>query len=69
MSYCIEKETATVIYKFNDGEEKRFVVEKENLPVDVAEEKVKKSSGIETNFSQSFDGDNPGSYAFTINAP
>lgn len=69
MEYCENKNSATIIYKFKDTEEKRFIVKEQNLPVKVSSEKIKKSSGVKSSFEASFEGDAPGSYAFTINAP
>ncbi|MEM9927181.1 MAG: hypothetical protein AAF915_26135 [Cyanobacteria bacterium P01_D01_bin.50] len=69
MTYCTGKDLATIKYKFGEGEDKVLVVEKENLPVQVAKEQIKKSSGIRTNFFERFEGREPGSYSFTVNAP
>ncbi|MEM7712027.1 MAG: hypothetical protein AAF349_00285 [Cyanobacteria bacterium P01_A01_bin.68] len=67
--FCSDKNSATVIYSFNNSEEERFFVDEPDLPIEVVEEKIKKSSGLESTFDQSFDGSNPGSYVFTINCP
>lgn len=70
MTYCENKSSATVLYKFKEKEEKRFVVEEENLPVDVAIEKIKKDTGLISEYSFSFDGEvEGGSYTFTVEAP
>lgn len=69
MNYCEDKDTATVIYSFNKGEEKRYTAEKENLPLTVTKETVKITSGAKSSSRFDFDGNNPGSYSFTIVAP
>lgn len=69
MTYCADKDKATVIYKFNDSEEKRYIAEEEYLPLGVKEEKTRLNTGVKSYSEHYFDGDNPGSYAFTIEAP
>lgn len=69
MDYCEGKDTATVIYSFNKGEEKRYTAERQNLPLTVTKETVKITSGVKTSSRFDFEGNNPGSYPFTIDAP
>ena len=69
MSYCENKKSATVIYNFKDSEEKRFIAKEQDLPIEVLEEKVKIQSRISSSFEQGYNGYDPGSYAFVIDAP
>ncbi|MGD1909564.1 MAG: hypothetical protein ACFB2X_01455 [Rivularia sp. (in: cyanobacteria)] len=66
---CATKNSATVIYQFAGDEKKRFFVEKEDLPIEVVKEKVKKSSNTLSGFRESFPGAEKGSYSFVIEAP
>ena len=69
MSYCADKDKATVIYRFKDKLEKRYVIEQENLPVEVRKENIKRSSGVITSFNQDYDGEEITTHDFTIEAP
>lgn len=69
MSYCEDKDSATIFYHFKDKVEKTFYVEKSLLPVDVKKEKAYLPNQISTSFNRQYEGEDPGSYAFTIEAP